>query len=426
MKTRSAILSHLFSLHRRGRIKYDLERIAEASCRLGEPHRAYPSFHVAGTNGKGAVCSMLEAMLRGAGKKTGLFIKPHLVDFEERFLIDGKPVAADRWLDIWAELEQKLEDLTLTFFEICALMAYEVFRREEVDFAVFETGMGGRLDATSIVVPEASAITAIGLDHTDWLGTTLPAIAREKLGIVKPGVPVVMIEPQDAEVEAVARQVCEDRGSPLSFVGESQATELVLADDHVGFTLDSQTYTVPLTGRHQIVNALCALEVARQAGIGTPESNTDALAGLYLPARFQVLEHAGRTLVLEIAHNPDAIAAFTRSLRRRFPKATVCAVTGMMADKDISSSIKLLADAADSLVLCTPDIPRACPPDRLDKLAAPHSQARTVIPTVADAVDHALNSDADVVCVVGSFYTAGEAMAHLGIRPYGKSLESGV
>ncbi len=418
MPTRRQILDHLFSLHRRGRIKYDLERIREAAARLGNPQQAYRSVHVAGTNGKGTVCSMVESILRRSGWRTGLFIKPHLIAFEERFLIDGSPVPSEEWLDIYASIEPKIKDLTLTFFEISTLLAFEVFRRAAVDWAVFETGMGGRLDATNVVIPRVSGITTISLEHTDWLGDTTVAIAREKLGIVKQGVPVVMIAPADEAVRQAAVEVCAQREAPLAFVHERQAEDVVEGADGVRMRCDGRPYHVPLVGRHQAVNALCAMEIARRAGVSDPEMLARGIGAVRIPGRFQVVRREGKTVVFDIAHNPEAARSLARSLTLRFGQRGVCVVAGMMQDKDMDGILGALAPAAARIVATRPNTPRACSSERLaERARAVHERVEDV-PGVAQAVAHALRGEESTVCIAGSFYTVGEAMQSLDIKPY--------
>lgn len=418
MRTRRQTLEYLFSLHRRGRINYDLERIREAAARLGDPQKAYRSVHVAGTNGKGSVCSMVESVLRRSGQRTGLFIKPHLIDFEERFLVEGTPVSSEEWLDIYASIENKIKDLTLTFFEISTLLAFEIFRRAAVDWAVFETGMGGRLDATNVVVPQVSGITTISLEHTDWLGDTTVAIAREKLGIVKHGVPVVMIEPGDNAVRAAAEETCAEREAPLVFVGEHQAEDVADEADGVRFRYSGQSYHVPLVGRHQAVNALCAIEIARRAGVTEPELLAGGIGEVRIPGRFQVERRGRKTVVFDIAHNPEAARSLARSLVMRFGERATCIVVGIMQDKDLDSILAALAPAAARIVVTRPDIPRACPTAQLAERARLVHERVEEISDVAAAAERAVQGEEPVVCMAGSFYTVGEAMQVLGIRPY--------
>ncbi len=427
MSSREEILQHLFGLHRRGRVKYDLERISEAAARFGNPQQAYPSVHVAGTNGKGSVCAMLESILRAAGVRTGLFIKPHLVAFEERFQIDGRPVAPRDWLDIYGEIEPVIADQDLTFFEISTLLAFELFRRAKVDWAVFETGMGGRLDATNVISPRVSVITSIGMDHTDWLGNDLVTIAGEKLGIVKNGVPLVLVEPADAGVRALAERTCRKRGATLEVVGERDVTDIELHADAVLFRYGKTAVRVPLAGRQQIVNALAALRAAELAGVDDRGALSRGLAATYIPARFQVLSLIGKVVVFDIAHNPAAAARLAASLHRRFGGAGICCVIGVMHDKDAAGILAHLCGVVSEFILTEPDIPRACPAALLAS-CLPHTSpvARRSIKPVCAAARAAMESETEVVCITGSFYTVGEAMQELGIEPYPKQLGCGL
>lgn len=418
MRSRREILEYIFSLHRRGRVNYDLERIREAAARLGDPQQACHSVHVAGTNGKGTVCAMTESILRAAGQRTGLFIKPHLVAFEERFQIDGQPVSSSAWLEVYADIEPKIADLNLTFFEISVLLAFEVFRRADVDWAVFETGMGGRLDATNVVVPRVSVITAIGLDHMDWLGSDLVTIAGEKLGIVKPGVPLVLIDPREPDVCRLAEEVCRERGTSMEMVSEDDLSDTEVLADSSRFAYRKTQFTVPLAGRQQIVNALAALRAAEIAGVGDTGTLSRGLAATRLPARFQVAAVGGKTLVFDIAHNPAAAERLASSLRHRFAGKRICCVVGVMRDKDIAGILGYMCAAAESLVLTEPDIPRACPAEQLALNLPDTSVDYQVVTGVGDALQVAMTGENDVVCIAGSFYTVGEAMQELGLEPY--------
>jgi len=418
VKTRQEILDYLFALHRQGAIKYDLARMYEACRRLGDPQAAYQSVHVAGTNGKGAVCAMVDSVFRRAGRRTGLFIKPHLVDFEERFMFDNRPVSSQAWLDVYAELEPTIADLGLTFFEISTLLAFELFRRARVEWAVFETGMGGRLDATNVVKPAVSVITALSMDHAEWLGTTVEAVAGEKLGIVKPGVPLVMVLPPEANVRSLAGRICADAHAELTYVSGAEARDVVAGNDGSEFTYDGIRCRVPLAGRHQLTNAVTAIETCRMAGVTDPTVIAEGIAKTRLPGRFQAVSVGGKTLVFDIAHNPQAGQALAETLQKRFGQAPICVVTGVMKDKDIAGFLAPLRDVAAAFMFAQPDIPRACPAGGMPGLLGTTALPVKVVPKVADAMREALAGDCDVVCVTGSFYTVGEAMTAVGVKPW--------
>jgi dihydrofolate synthase/folylpolyglutamate synthase len=256
--TREETIARLFSLTARG-IKYDLDRMLIAVRRLGNPQSACRSFHVAGTNGKGSTCAFIASILRAHGHRVGLYTSPHIIDFEERFIIDGRPVATEAWMAVYQAIEPAIADLNLTFFEITSIICFELFKRERVDYAVFETGMGGRLDATNVVTPVASVVTSIGIDHAEYLGPDLLSISREKLGIVKPGVPLVMIRSPEETIMRLASETCERLGSLLHVVEERQATGIVEEECRCSFTAAGVRYRLPLAGRFQIVNALAAI-----------------------------------------------------------------------------------------------------------------------------------------------------------------------
>ncbi|NLE02707.1 MAG: bifunctional folylpolyglutamate synthase/dihydrofolate synthase, partial [Fibrobacter sp.] len=195
----SEIKKHLYSLVNKG-IKYDLDRMIAAANSINNPQTFYKSFHVAGTNGKGSTCSFIESVLRASGFKTGLYTSPHILRFEERFRVNGEIVTEDKWLSVYKDIHDKLDIYNLTFFEASTLIAFELFKRENVDWAVFETGLGGRLDATNIIMPQVSVITRIAMDHMDLLGNTLADIAKEKFGIIKKDTSVVCAENSDPPI----------------------------------------------------------------------------------------------------------------------------------------------------------------------------------------------------------------------------------
>lgn len=415
---REKTIARLFSLNARG-IKYDLDRMRIAVERLGNPAADYPSIHVAGTNGKGSTCAYIDSILRAAGYRVGLHTSPHIVEFEERFMLDGRPVEADAWLDVFEAMEPVIGDLNLTFFEITTLICFELFRREQVEFAVFETGMGGRLDATNVITPEASVITSLGIDHAEFLGTDLLSIAREKLGIVKHGVPLVMVRPAESTVENLAVETCNRIDAPIWFVDERQASSISADKTFFSFNTDNVVYRLPLAGRHQIVNALAAISACRTVGIDDGETLAAGVQGAILPGRFQVLSRSGKTLVFDVAHNPQAAGVLSAALADRFAGVGTTLVFGAMKDKDIRGVLEALEPAAQHMIFTQPATDRACRAADLPAfLPEPHRCTVEIVPVVSAAVETALNSSAAVVCVCGSFFTVGEAMTALAISPF--------
>jgi dihydrofolate synthase/folylpolyglutamate synthase len=413
------IAQRLFSRTTQG-IKLGLERMQSAVDRFGNPQNSYASVHVAGTNGKGSTCAYIEAVLRSQGYKTGLFTSPHIVSFEERFVIDGRPVSSGQWVDVYRDLESTIEELGLTFFEAATLIAFELFKREHVGFAVFETGMGGRLDSTNVISPKVCAITRIAMDHMNFLGSDILSIAREKLGIIKKGVTCIMAEPESKDVRDCAQAICREKQAPLEFANATKETRDIKTGSRGGsFVFDSQQFSLPLCGAYQVQNALVAIKTLCAIGITDLRAISAAMQKAFLPGRFQVCFLGGKTLVFDVGHNPDAAREFTAALRRRFEGNSICFVVGIMKDKDGSGILEQYCKKADSIILTRPENERSADTATL-KSNIPEWFHGTVveIPAVSDAVKAALSSVEKVICITGSFFTVGEAMVCLGVSPY--------
>jgi len=458
--TRSAndvntVKNRLFSLLNKG-IKYDLARMFQAAALCGNPQNSYASVHVAGTNGKGSTCAYIESVLRRAGYKTGLYTSPHITDFEERFRINGVDIGEDIWFDVYKDQEEVINNLGLTFFEAATLMAFEIFKRADVQYAVFETGMGGRLDATNIITPVVSVITKLALDHREYLGSTLEAIAGEKLGIVKPGVPLVMLEPEDQLIKKLAVDKCEELGSELVFV--SINTDDIICDSGSGivsFDYDNHRYDLSLFGVHQAQNAALALNavkkitesvdtvgglkcqnsglhhyarnlfISAKANDGHCEERSDeaiqisedpieiderilydGMKSATLPGRFQIINTKGQQVVVDVGHNPDAMEVLVDTLRKRFPNKRVLFVLGMMGDKDIDSALNVLMPRASSIYFTKPKTERAADPKDMYALTnGKFVGRRIIIDDVGEAVKAALREAVDTVDTINTIST---------------------
>jgi dihydrofolate synthase/folylpolyglutamate synthase len=374
-------------------IKLGLENIRRLLELIGLPGKAQRILHVAGTNGKGSTCAMIDALSRAGRHRTGLFTSPHLVSFTERIRVDGDPIPPREaaWR-LW-KIREKIAswDPHPTFFEIATALGLWWFRDAGAQVVVLETGMGGRLDATNATVPVVSVITAIGLDHTQWLGTALADIAAEKAGIIKPGVPVVSA-PQEPEVIAVLRRVADDRGAALTVVEAPWSGALGLA------------------GAHQRWNAAVALAAMRVAGLAAPAA---ALAGVVWPGRFQRVGPGGR-VVLDGAHNPHGARALAATWREVFGDVKARVIFGAVNDKDHGAVIAELQPIADRFIFTTIDSPRAVPAAAL-ATAVPGS---AVTASVRDALAAASRSPDAPVLLCGSLFLVGEALSildpHLG------------
>ncbi|MCL2690199.1 MAG: bifunctional folylpolyglutamate synthase/dihydrofolate synthase [Chitinispirillia bacterium] len=411
----SDVRLQLFSLVNKG-IKYDLDRMFKAAALCGDPQKSYKSIHVAGTNGKGSTCAYIESVLRQSGYKTGLYTSPHITNFEERFKINGVDIEESVWLDVYKEQQKVIDDLGLTFFEAATLISFEIFKRSKIDYAVFEVGMGGRLDATNIITPQVSVITKLSLDHQEYLGDTIEKIAGEKLGIVKTKVPVVMLDPVNPPVKSLAEQKCKETGSDLTFVNTNNAGDIVNTNYGVSFRWNNHKYDISLSGEHQVQNALLALTALQKVAGFNYDQLYNGMKNASLPGRFQTMIIEGRTVIIDVGHNPDAMNVLTKAINARFPGKSILFVVGMMKDKDVSSAIDILTKNASTLYFAKPKIERAA--EAADLCAIAENEfgfagrclaERSVGEALRRAVKEAYPNH-DVICVTGSFHTVDEAL----------------
>ncbi len=409
---------------------FDLARMEQALSRLGNPHRSLKIVHVAGTKGKGSTCLMIESALRAAGYRTGLYISPHLHTFRERIQVSGGMIERGEVAALVDELEPHVAAVPgLTWFEIVTAMGLLYFARQQVDVAVVEVGLGGRLDATNVVTPLVSVITSLSFDHTAWLGNTLAQIASEKAGIVKPGVPVVSA-PQKDEALAVIERVCAEAKSPLTQVGRDwlyapgqiepggQWFARLRPDWYQNFWPQPEFYWIPLLGRHQIVNATTALAVldllrAQRLTI-SPDAVEQGLRSVRWPARMQVLSPEP-LVVTDGAHNGESAQRLEAALHEWFPGRKWTLVFGAFADKDSGAMFDALLPMASRSILTRAHSPRSADVERLAELATSRGAQFEVAGNVADALDMALRDakrdDRSGVIVTGSLLTAAEAEA---------------
>ena len=397
-------LARLQALGRFG-VRMGLERVTAALEALGQPHHRFATVHVAGTNGKGSTAAMLESCLRASDVRTGLFTSPHLCRFTERVRLDGREVSRRDVVRLAAEA---LGQEGLTFFEVVTVMALTHFARSKVDLAVVEAGMGGRLDATNVVRPEVCVLTHIGLDHTEVLGPDLESVARDKAGIIKPGVPLVSAPAPTPEVGEIVRRRCEEVGAPLLVLGRD--FHLESSGGAMAFGMGQwrlEGLIAGLHGEHQRQNAaLCMAAVGclRQGGRAIPgDMIRRGLAGVRWPGRMEWIDEDH---LLDGAHNPDGAEALARSLEetgKRF-----CLVFGALEPGPTRPVVEALLPYADRIIFTRPQSPRAVDPISL-AAAFPGSE---VAPDLAAALD--LNTgDPRPRLVTGSLYLVGEARALL-------------
>jgi dihydrofolate synthase/folylpolyglutamate synthase len=400
-------LAYLFSLQQFG-IKFGLDNVSALIARLGHPERAFKSVHVAGTNGKGSVTAMVDAALRAAGHRSARYTSPHLMDLTERFVIDGRPVSQQALVAVVGDVQRNVSALlgegilsaAPTFFEVTTATAFELFRRAGVSVAAIEVGLGGRLDATNIVQPVATAITSIALDHERHLGFTIEAIAFEKAGIIKSGVPVVTGELPSTAATVIER-VARERGA-----------EVVRTS-----AVDARGFTVGLAGTHQIGNAAVAIKLLRildETGTAVPrEAIARGLERPDWPGRLdrRVLPD-GRELLLDAAHNPAGAAALASYLRAE-GGALRPLVFAAMRDKDAGGMFASLLPAVSHLVVTRATSPRSADPSALEAQARALSGLPvTIAPSAAEALRIAWRISPRIV-VAGSIFLLGDVMKEL-------------
>jgi len=407
-----------------GGVKPGLERTEALLEAVGSPHRRLRAFHVAGTNGKGSVCATLDYLLRAHGYRVGRYTSPHLVDFRERILIDGIAIGEEEVATWLREQDALITELGATFFEATTALAFDHFAGENVDVAVIETGLGGRLDSTNVLPrPIATVVTSIGLDHTDLLGTTIEQIAVEKAGIFKRGSAAVIGE-RDPVVARQLIDIAGDRGSaPILAVGRDwEVSEIMVRDGMTAFSLgaggESRHFETPLLGEHQAFNAALAIVTLLAAGPEWTPSAGDTIAGLRavrLPGRFQRRGH----LIFDVAHNPAGAAVLARTIEQAGVERPVTTLLAVLSDKDWKGMMRELAPVTDRFVLTT--APTA-PANRVWDLAAAIGHAAAagysaeLEPDFARAVERVRRAGGTGV-ITGSFHTVGDAMACLQVDP---------
>jgi dihydrofolate synthase/folylpolyglutamate synthase len=418
------------------RMVFDLGRIGMLLDLLGNPQRAYPSIHIAGTNGKTSTARMADSLLRAHGLRTGRYTSPHLETVRERISIDGEPVDERRFVDVYREVHPVAELVDakvgerLTYFDMTTALALAAFADAPVDVAVVEVGMGGADDSTNVLHAGTCVITPIGLDHTDWLGDTLADIATHKAGIVHSGATLILArqEPEAAEVilercaevgATVARE-----GSEFGVLGRSLAVGgQVLTLQGLGAVYED--VFLPLHGAHQAQNAAVALAAAEAflgAGKGRAldaETVRAGFAGASSPGRLERVR-TSPTILLDAAHNPHGMAATVAALTEEFDFRRLVAVVAMLADKDVAGTLELLEPVVDAVVVSRSTSPRAMPPRRLAEIAVEifGEDRVTVEPELPDAIAAAVGlAEADIdagisgvgVLITGSVVTVADA-----------------
>lgn len=417
-------LSQLLGLQPTGEIRWGLRRTRSMLHSVGCPHMAFRSLHVGGTNGKGSVAAMIASILECAGQRVGLYTSPHLVDFAERIRIAGRPVEDEVLAAGVRRLRPLAEQLGATFFETTTALAFLCFAEAEVDFVVAEVGLGGRLDATNVLLPEVAAITNVAWDHSEYLGHSLSAIAGEKAGISKPGIPLVLgrLEP---EAGRIVRETAKRAGAPLLQLGYDAGVRRIRIQrdctdlEYVGpGARQAVNLRCPLLGAHQAWNAGLAALAVQSLPAPWPPTAAEIQAGIAAvrwPGRLQIEGRGERTWVLDVAHNTvgvDALAQGLTSLDLPTPLALVAAILGDKPWPEMLPPLMALADV--SVFTVAPSMPPERRWDAAAVAATVSSYPVQVIEDFAAALDYAAQAAATIV-VTGSHHTVGDAMRHLDI-----------
>lgn len=428
--------------------KFGLNNISLLADRLGNPHRAYPCVHIAGTNGKGSVAAMLESILRAAALRTGLYTSPHLVRINERIRLDGSEISILKFemafTRVHAFIEAMLASGTLTahptYFECLTAMAFDCFAREGVDFAVFEVGMGGRLDATNIVTPEVAVITQVDFDHENYLGHSIEQIAGEKAGIIKPGGWVVSAAERPEAREVIARRCAEvdarlvevdqaylieragagaQPAAPGGGAGSAPTQRIVVRAAHSRKSIE---FTLPLAGRFQARNALAAIAAARLLPErGFPIDDSAIVRGLESvrwPGRLDRVQERP-DVYIDGTHNPAGARELLAFWEESFAGRRIHLVYGAMRDKAVDEITGLLFPRAATVILTEPRQPRAISAAALAAMTQHLAARAEVVPDPGAALERALELAApeDAIFATGSLYLAGDLLRYWAERP---------
>ena len=406
---------------------FNLSRMLRLLSAIGNPHKQLPAIHIAGTKGKGSTCAMVAAILQQAGFRVGVYTSPHIINIRERIVVNGKMISESEFAKLMADIApavRKLEKDGPTFFDIMAAIAMQHFANQEVDFAVLETGLGGRLDSTNVCKPLVCGITSISLDHMAQLGPTVEKIAEEKAGIFKPGVPAITYG-QRQGVMPVLKSSAEKVGCELRVVGEDlefsfrfESSRLGGPQNRVCMATPRSRFDhlqVPLVGEHQAENcgiALGIIDALREQGYEiSPEDVIDGLAKTQIEGRCEVIRDLPLTVV-DAAHNASSITALMRAIGQSFNYDSMVLIFGCSSDKDVDGMLDQLRLGADKVIFTNFGNPRSMDPaELLQRFQEKTQKMAQCAESLEDAYQIARNcvTRDDLICITGSIYLIGEA-----------------
>ncbi len=400
---------------------FNLDRMFALMESLGNPQNQYPIIHVAGTKGKGSVSALCASALKAAGYKAGLYTSPHLFDYCERIQINGEPISHERLIELVNEIKPHVAKIEkLTTFEITTALAFMAFAKYDVNAAVFEVGLGGRLDATNIVTPRVSVITSLSYDHMAVLGNTLALIAGEKAGIIKRGVPVISSAQKEEALEVLER-VAKLKNAELTLVGRDIKFELIESSLE-GQELTVQTFkrlnvvtfNIPLLGYHQVENAATAYAALKASAIPiTDEQIQKGFSQVQWRARFEIARREP-PVIFDSAHNQDSFAKLSETLQTYFPDQMVYLIFGASEDKNIPGMFAELKSKIKKIIITRADHPRALDVERIQQLAEQAGAESEAVTPVKSALARALelsSKDGSIVLSAGSIFVTAEVMS---------------
>lgn len=420
----------------RDRAHFTLGRIKRLLAELDNPQKAFRSVHIAGTKGKGSTATMLACMLQNNALTVGLYTSPHIIDVRERICVNGQMISEASFARLVAQIARIIERCHLekpTFFEFMTALAFQHFKDREVDVAVVEAGLGGRLDATNVLRPEACVLTNISYDHMAVLGNTLEEIATEKAGIFKEEVPIICA-PQSKAIKQVLRKAAEKVGAPILFAGEDIEFSYRFESSRVSGpqaricvstpTSHFDHLAVPLVGEHQAMNCGVAIGVLDQLkNRGFKIDDEAAIAGLAkvnIKGRMEMICDNPRVIV-DVAHNAASIEALMRAIGQNIPCESMVVIFGCCTDKDIDGMLRLIQLGADKIIFTGFDSPRTCPPNELTaRFVEISGRMAQWTPNLAAAMEIAEKavSRGDLICITGSFHLVREAKEFFADHPH--------
>jgi dihydrofolate synthase/folylpolyglutamate synthase len=430
MNKNNKLLEHLFSL-KQGEYKLGLERIEEILQHIGNPQNSYPTIHVAGTNGKGGVCSYIASILQENGLKVGLYTSPHIIEFNERIRINGTKIADEEIAKNYALIEEKTEKLSATFFEITTAIAFNHFKNEKVDIAIIETGLGGRLDSTNIIEkPILSIITAVDIDHSEILGNSIEKIADEKAAIIKKN-SVVLLEYNKSQVIEIIQDKAEELSAEMYLINNYPEIELRGYTSDLKMILDINLSDLPeknnslilnLLGSHQLKNisiSIFAVSIIFERFSVTNDAiirgieNVSKNTGLRFRAE---CVNTNPPIILDVAHNPQSIEMLIDTLKEASTFRKWNFIFGAMKDKNITKMLQKINEICDKLTIVSPNIERAASVDEIAKLAETMNFNEIIKQNSIEAAINDIKQKNEPTIICGSFYVISEAVSALDLE----------